>query len=125
PPNDNFFKFFDIGGLVTMIFGLFIIYKNDNTETDLLLKQQVQERILSKEVSLITEELDYNVKFKRLNDSVTEKFQELLEKAKGLTKDTIYKKIIYNLPDSLKNRFKELMLKDEELKANRTLISSI
>lgn len=129
PPTDSFYKFAAIGGLILFLAGAFFIFKEGDHEDELLTKQQGEERILQKEINLLSDELKYNLKYKKLNDSIDNGIGKLLDESNpivskdSLYKDSLRKVILYNLPDSIQNRYKTIILKSEQLKINRDLIT--
>lgn len=125
PPTDNLYKFISIAGLTSMIGGLILFFTTIDKADELAVKYRGEERILQKELNLISEELDYNTKYKKLNDSLSKSIDILLNRTKSSQslKDSVYRQILYNLPDSIKSEFKKVILKKEELANSRDLVN--
>lgn len=123
PPTDNLYKFIAISGLIIFIFGGVLILQDYNTEKDLLIKQWEKEQLLQSDISFLKDELDFNMKYVQLSDSIENKLGVLLNEQ--TISDSVSKSIVYNLPDSVKEKFISLLHKQAELNVNRNSIDYI
>ncbi len=116
-PTDSLYKFMAIAGLISMAGGIILFFGSIDNVDELVISYQEEVRILQQEITIMTEEFHYSKNFKLLADSFGFDLEDFLRRVENSAsqKDTIYKEILYNLPDSISNTFKQILLKNEIL----------
>lgn len=122
PPTDSFYKFLAISGLIAMVSSSFLLFRQDKNNYNLLIKLKVEEKILQKEILLFMDEITYNIRYKKIIDSIPQ-IKNVLNPELYSQTDSINKKILFNLPDSIKDKIKTMVLKKENLIRKREFIN--
>lgn len=120
-PTDSFYKFLAVGGLIIFIAGCILLYQDHMYENKLFENYWEEQLILQDEIDIFIAELDYSQKYKPLADSLKNYYGESIENLQP--NDSIAKLIIYNLPDSLQDKFKNLSSKKKRLELNKRYIN--
>ncbi|KJS05462.1 MAG: hypothetical protein VR77_08435 [Flavobacteriales bacterium BRH_c54] len=120
-PTDSFYKFLAVGGLIIFIAGCILLYQDHVYEKKLWENYWEEEVVLQNEIDIFSSELDYNQKYKSLTDSLNNYYGESIENLQ--LNDSIAKLIIYNLPDSLQDKFGNLSYKMRKLELHKSNIN--